>query len=117
MKIAYKDKKTQRLCTDFNYAKKELNVKIAEKLHALISMLQHAENLYDLSKLSVYRLHSLQGNMNRKFALDIAGRKSGYRLIIIPLDSDGKEWNLNDKNCIYRLTQVVLIWEVSNHYE
>ena len=117
MEIVYRDKKTYKLCTDFNYAKKELNVKVAEKLHALVGILQSAETLYDLSGLSAYRLHRLQGNMDGKFALDIAGRRSGYRLIVIPLDSNGKEWNSNDKNDIYRMTEIVLIWEVSNHYE
>ena len=117
MKIIYKNKKTERLCTDFSYAKKELNFRIAEKLHVLIRILQSAETLEDIARLSTYRLHSLQGNLNGKLSLDIAGRKAGYRLLIVPLDADGIERNNDDIRLVCQFTEIILIWEVSNHYE
>ena len=39
-----------------------------------------------------YHLHPLLGNREGQYALDIAGRASSYRLIIIPLDENGHEW-------------------------
>ena len=49
--------------------------------------------------------------------MDIAGRRAGYRLVIIPLDADGNEWHENDVNVVYSSTEVIIAWEVSNHYE
>ena len=50
-------------------------------------------------------------------ALDVAGRRSGYLLVIIPLDADRKEWKEKDINVIYKATVIIIAWEVSNHYE
>ncbi len=49
--------------------------------------------------------------------MDVAGRKAGYRLVIIPLDADGNEWKEKDVNIVYKATEVISAWEVSNHYE
>lgn len=98
-------------------AKKELPNVVAEKLHALINIIESAENLQDIAAMQIYHLHSLQGDREGQYALDIAGRKAGYRLIIIPLDADGNEWKENDVNVVYRATELIIAWEVSNHYE
>lgn len=59
----------------------------------------------------------LQGKREGQYALDIAGRKSGYRLLIVPVDADGNEWKEKDRNVVYNSTKVIIAWEVSNHYE
>ena len=59
----------------------------------------------------------LQGKREEQYALDIAGRKSGYRLLIVPVDADGNEWKEKDRNVVYNSTKVIIAWEVSNHYE
>ena len=82
-------------------AKKELPAIIAEKLHALINLIESSENLQDIAAMQIYHLHPLQGKREGQYALDIAGRKSGYRLVIIPLDDKGKQWEERDIN-IYK---------------
>lgn len=82
-------------------AKKELPAIIAEKLHALINLIESSENLQDIAAMQIYYLHPLQGKREGQYALDIAGRKSGYRLVIIPLDDKGKQWEERDIN-IYK---------------
>ena len=52
-----------------------------------------------------------------RHALDIAGRRAGYRLVIVPLDEEGNEWAEWDINIVYRATRVIIAWEVTNHYE
>ncbi|MBR5290943.1 MAG: hypothetical protein IKU28_08150 [Erysipelotrichaceae bacterium] len=98
-------------------AKKELSEEIAEGLHSLINILENADNLRDIFKMSIYYLHPLQGKRKGQYALDIAGRRAGYRLIIIPLDPDGNPWKEKDVNIVYKSTQVILAWEVTNHYD
>lgn len=98
-------------------AKKDLPGNVAEKLHALINLMESSANLQDIAEMQIYHLHPLQGKRENQYALDIAGRRSGYRLIIIPLDADGNKWKEKDINIIYKCTEVVIAWEVSNHYE
>lgn len=92
-------------------------VNIAEKLHGLINLIESATNLKDIADMQIYHLHPLQGKREGKFALDIGGRKSGYRLIIVPLDAAGNEYTDKDVNIIYKATELIIAWEVSNHYE
>lgn len=90
--IQYHDKTVKKLCTDLKKAKKDLPAVTAEKLHALINLIESADNLQDLAEMQIYHLHPLQGKRRGQYALDIAGRKEGYRLVIIPLNADGNEW-------------------------
>ena len=57
------------------------------------------------------------GGFGGLYALDVAGRRSGYRLSIIPLDETGNTWTETDINIVYRSTEIIIAWEVSNHYE
>ena len=85
---------------------------VAEKLHALINLIESADNLKD-----IYHLHPLQAKREGQYALDVAGRRAGYRLVIIPLDANGNEWKEKNVNIVYKSTEVIIAWEVSNHYE
>lgn len=98
-------------------AKKDLPENVAEKLHALINLIEGADDLKDVYELQIYHLHPLRGQREGQFALDVAGRKAGYRLVIIPLDANGNEWKEKDVNVVYRATEVIIVCEVSNHYE
>jgi len=90
---------------------------VAEKLHALVNLLESAENLQDIADMPFYHLHSLHGDREGQYALDVAGRRSGYRLSIIPLDETGNTWTETDINIVYRSTEIIIAWEGSNHYE
>ncbi len=90
---------------------------MAEKLHALINLMESSETLQDIAQMQMYHLHPLQGKREGQYALDIAGRRLGYRLVIIPLDVDGNEWKEKDVKVVYKSTEVIIAWEVSNHYE
>ena len=94
-----------------------MNFNVAEKLHALINLIESSENLQDIAAMQIYHLHPLQRKREGQYALDIAGRKAGYRLVIIPLDANGREWKKKDITIIYKATRAIIAWEVSNHYE
>ena len=73
----------------------------AEKLLALINLLESALTLQDIAVLSIYHLHPLTGSRKGQHALGIAGRRAGYRLVVIPLDENGDEFAEADvKLCI-----------------
>ncbi|WP_199669444.1 type II toxin-antitoxin system RelE/ParE family toxin [Erysipelatoclostridium sp. AM42-17] len=89
IKIQYHDNNVKKLCTNFKKAKKDLPAKIAEKLHALVNLIESSDNLQDIAEMKIYHLHPLKGKRKGQYALDIAGRSTGYRLIIIPVDKNG----------------------------
>lgn len=117
IEIRYKTGKVEKLCTDSKKAKKELPAIVATKLYALIDFIKSSDDLRDIAAMPQYHIHPLKGDREGQFALDIAGRKSGYRLIITPLDSEGNEFTEKDVNIIYKSTKIIVTWEVSNHYE
>ncbi|MDE5780349.1 MAG: type II toxin-antitoxin system RelE/ParE family toxin [Lachnospiraceae bacterium] len=116
IEIQYKSSKLKNICHDFSKAKKEFGTIVAEKLHALINLLENAETLNDINAMQIYNLHHLLGKRKGEYALDL-GRRLGYRLIITPLDDNGNKWKEKDINVMYKSTKIVLILEVSNHYE
>ena len=116
MEIQYKSQKLHELCHDYRKAQKELGKQVAEKLFALMNLLENSECLYDIEAMRIYHLHPLSGERRGEFALDL-GRKLGYRLIVIPLDDNEKEWKETDLSIVYKATKIVLVWEVSKHYE
>lgn len=116
IKIKYDNKTLQRQCTNYHLAKKDFGVQIAEKLFSLIEFIDSASNLNDVAVIPTYHLHPLRGKRNGEFSLDL-GRRIGWRLIVIPLNDEGNKWDINDISIIYKSTSVILVLEVSNHYE
>ena len=117
IELHYHDKQTEKLCTDLKKAKKELNARVAEKLFAPINLLESAETLQDIAAMAPYHLHPMEGDRKGQHALDIAGRRAGYRLLIVPIDENGQPFEETDVNIVYRATKVIIVWEVTNHYE
>ena len=97
MEIQYRNQKLHELCHDYRKAQKELGKQAAEKLFALINLLENSECLHDIDAMRIYHLHPLSGDRKGEFALDL-GRKLGYRLIVIPLEDNGEEWRRMEGN-------------------
>ena len=116
MIIIYKNKKIEKQCKDYREAKKTYNDNVAEKLHSVINFIENSESLMDVKNMPSFHLHPLSGDRKGTYAIDL-GRRLGYRLIVIPLDNEQKQWTINDVNEIYKCTSVVIAVEVTNHYE
>lgn len=117
MELIYKDKKTKEKCTNIKKAKKEFDIKVVEKLFGTIYFLQNAKNLQDIANVPSFHLHQLKGDKKGSYSIYL-GKVLGYRLIIKPLDDNKEEIkNHDDLSLIYKSTKIVLIWEVSNHYD
>lgn len=101
--IEYKSKKVQRICTDANFAVKQLGSQVTKKLFQRIRELKAFECFGDVSSNLPYRREKLKGEENLwSIRIDIA-----YRLIISPIDF---------KDDIRKI-KIIRIEEVSNHYE
>lgn len=106
----------KKLCTNYSAAQKSLNIEVAEALHALINFIQSAKNIHDIAAIKRHNFHPLIGNRRGQYALDL-GRKLGWRLIIKPLDGNGRNIDSSDERLYKDSALVILVWEVSKHYE
>lgn len=117
MNIRYKDGKVEKCCTDIKAAKKKYEAFVAEKLHAAIEFIKQSDSLSDIACMPIYHFERMQGYKNGEYSISI-GKNCGYRLIVIPLDENGNSYRSNtDIINICKQIKVILVTEVSNHYE
>ena len=119
MQIKYKNESVKKLCATEKAAKKFFNdMKYYKHLKATINYIEQAVTLSDVAAFQPFHFHSTDFYIENSFGLDIAGRKSKYRLIVIPIDDS---WNIviNDDLFFRKCKEVHIlkIEEVSNHYE
>jgi len=117
LEIIYKDKHVEKICTNLKEAKKVLSG-FATDLIAKINLIESVTSFNDIRSYLPFRCHQLQGNRNMYWALDIKGRKCSWRLIIAPLDANHNIITAGPdffKECIK--IKIILVEEVSNHYE
>lgn len=116
MKIIYSNKKTEKLCEDFNKAVKAFGKDVAIKLSDLLNAIEAFSTLYDLVVMPQFRLHALGQNRNYQYSFVI---HKGYkwRLIVYPLDENGivLKDKSNEKEMLTKAVMVEIV-EVSEHY-
>ena len=103
------------MCTNEKEAFKKLGKEVAIKLFAVINLLENAVNLKDILVLPQYNLHILRGDLKGRYSIYL-GRKTGFRLILIPLDENEDVIECSDMS-VYTIAVCVEILEVSKHYE
>lgn len=87
MQIKYKNESVKKLCATEKAAKKFFNdMKYYKHLKATINYIEQAVTLSDVAAFQPFHFHSTDFYIENSFGLDIAGRKSKYRLIVIPID-------------------------------
>lgn len=116
MIIRYDNSKIEKACNDFKKAQRKHGPDIAKRLYMALQFLDSAETLKDVANTPSFNLHPLTGDRKGTYAIDL-GRRSGFRLIIKPLDANGEEWAETDIYVIYQSTSIVILMEVTNHYE
>jgi len=117
MEISYANKKVQELCEKHEIRKKKLGNQVADRLSLAMKILDKAKNLEEVASYNHLHLHKLVGNFDGFFAIDI-GRKLGYRLIFRPMKGSHEYWiEFENLSTVYRMTELIKVSEVSNHYE
>ena len=117
MEIRYFNKKVEAVCDSLDAAKKKYPLKTAEKLIKAINFIENAVCLNDIVKYSPFHFHNLRGNRNGQYSICFNGKNDSYRLIIEPLDENGKPYKSMSIDKYSKITKIVLILEVSKHYE
>ncbi len=123
MELKYANEKLQEQCTSMKAARKLFggNSALAISLHARINALKSAETIKDIIVQPTFHFHNLTNKKRRNlegyFAIDVKSRKDAWRIILQPLDENGKAYYPCKIDEIAECVQVVGIVEVSEHYE
>lgn len=78
MRVTYKNKRIERICTNASEAEKRHGARMAEKIHQRIDELSAAETVELMIQFHIGRCHVLKGNRKEQYALDLV---HPYRLI------------------------------------
>lgn len=117
MDITYKNRTVEKECTDYGYAKRKFNVIVADKLFSSINYIEQATCFADVINYIPFRFHGLERDRRGTYAIDL-GKKIGYRLIVEPLDEENESLRKEkDIEKIKQCTKIVLVVEVTNHYD
>ena len=119
MKIIYVDKKIEKQCTDLKTALKFFggNKGLAVSLLGRINAIKQAVVIKDIIMMPNFHFHSLNGNLDGYFAVDVKSRRDKWRIILRPLDEEEKVFDPLHIDKIASIVQIVEIKEVSAHYE
>ena len=123
MELVYASKKVEEQCTNLKAAKKLFagNSKLAVSLIARINALEQAVVLKDIIVQPQFHFHKLLNKNGRDFegffAIDVKTRRDPWRVILRPLDEEGKQFEPCNIDEIAGIVEIVRIEEVSKHYE
>ena len=123
MELVYASKKVEEQCTDQRAAKKLFagNSKLAVSLIARINALEQAVVLKDIIVQPQFHFHKLLNKDGRDleglFSIDVKTRRDPWRVILRPLDEDGKQFESCNIDEIAGTVEIVRVEEVSKHYE
>lgn len=78
MKVVYKNRSIEKLCTDAHAAEKKLGSKMAEKLHQRIDEISAAGTVEIMVQYRIGRCHQLNADRKGQYVVDLL---QPYRLI------------------------------------
>ena len=123
LKVLFSSDKLEEQCTNKKPAQKLLggDTNLAISLLARVNALKQAETIKDIIVQPVFHFHKLQNKNGRDlegyFAIDVKGRRDGWRIIIQPLDENEEPFDPCHIDKIASIVKVVEVSEVSKHYD
>lgn len=115
MIIKYRNKTVeQQFCS--KYQKKwRYPEQVKEKLKAAVNFIEQADSLLDIINYPPFHFHPLLGNRKGEWSIYLG--RTGYRITLVPCDDKGQEIRGGDIVAQCKVIKIVVITEVSNHYE
>ncbi len=119
MKILYANHRVEKQCTSLTEATRLFggNKNLAVSLLSRINAMENAEVIKDIIMMPPFHFHELKGNLQGYFAVDVKTRRDKWRILLCPLDQDGKRFDPCHIDEIAAVVKIVEIREVSAHYE
>lgn len=115
MIILYKNKTAEKQFSSkyrntWNYPKQ-----VCTKLVAAENFIANASSLQDVAAYPPFNFHRLAGKRKDEWSIYLGN--TGYRVTLIPCDEENKEITTGDILAQCKSIKVMLVTEVSNHYE
>ena len=115
MEILYKNKTVEQQFSS-KYKKKWRYPELVKiKLQAAENVFKSATSLQDIASYVPFHFHALKGDRNHEWSIYLGN--TGYRVTLIPCDDSGNTITSGDIMAQCKKIKVVLVTEVSNHYE
>ena len=71
MKIEYRNRSIEKVCTDASVAEKKYGFEMAEKIQLRIDQIRAAATVEEMIRFKIGRCHPLQGNRKNQYAVDL----------------------------------------------
>ena len=78
MKISYKNKKIQRICTDAKVSDRAYGNEMSEKIQMRIDEIRASDTVEEMIRFRIGRCHALTNNRKGQYAVDLV---HPYRLV------------------------------------
>ena len=119
MDIQYANNKVEKQCTDLKAAIKLFGGDkiMAVSLLSRINAIEQATVIKDIVVMPTFRFHQLKGKRKGYFAIDVKTIRDKWRIILQPLDEEGKLFDPCNIDEIAATVKIIEICEVSAHYE
>lgn len=115
MKILYKNKTAEKQFSPKYQNKWKYPEIVKMKLLSIENAICQATCLQDIVRLPQYHFHPLKGDRKHEWSIYVGN--TGYRVSLIPCGDDDVEIISGDIMAQCKAIKVVLVTEVSNHYE
>lgn len=101
---------SSKYCKTWRYPKQ-----VETKLKAVENFIERAASLRDIVAYPPFHFHQLKGDRKHEWSIYLGN--TGYRVTLIPCDDDGNELHGGDIIEKCKSIKIVMVTEVSNHYE
>ena len=115
MIILYKNSTVEKQFSSKHHKKWKYPEQVTIKLRAAETAFKAATSLLDIACYKPFHLHPLRGNRKHEWSIYLGN--TGYRVTFIPCYENGETIIDGDIMAQCKTIKVVLVTEVSNHYE
>ena len=115
MEILYKNKAVEEQFSSKYKSKWRYPELVKTKLQAAENAFNQATSLRDIASFPPFHFHPLGGKRKGEWSIYLG--HTGYRVALIPCDDAGNTITTGDVIAQCKKIKVVLVTEVSNHYE
>lgn len=115
LKILYKNKKVEEQFNPLFKKGWRYSKQVRQKIEDAHYFIEEADSLFDIASRRSFRFEKLKGNRKDEWSIRLGN--TGYRVTLIPCGANEKPLINGDilKSC--KVIKIVMVTEVSNHYE
>ena len=115
MQILFKNKRAEKQFSSEYKKSWDYPKQVQVKLEAAENFIKMADSLLDIANYPPFHFEKLLGDRKDEWSIRLGN--TGYRVTMYPCDNNGREIIGGDIIARCKSVKIVLVTEVSNHYE